>query len=192
MSERMIRTLHQGIDEVPPGRRSVALGTFDGVHLGHRAVIAAAHATGLRLGVSTMAATFHPRPATVIRPGTPPASLSGITERIRMLYQAGADEVVMMRFTPELARLTAVEFVQQVLVDRFGAVAITVGEDFRFGHDRLGGVEAMLAGEAVEGVHHAARLVVGCREHFVDDHPAADGVAHDDIREGAADVDAEQ
>jgi riboflavin kinase/FMN adenylyltransferase len=70
MSERMIRTLHQGIDEVPPGRRSVALGTFDGVHLGHRAVLEAAHATGLRLGVSTMAATFHPRPATVIRPGT--------------------------------------------------------------------------------------------------------------------------
>ncbi|MGI9117662.1 MAG: bifunctional riboflavin kinase/FAD synthetase [Gaiellales bacterium] len=143
MTERQVRTLHQGIDEVPPGRRSIALGTFDGVHLGHRAVIAAAKAAGDRLGVSTMAATFHPRPATVIRPGTPSASLSGITERIRMLYQAGADEVVMMRFTAQLAELSAQEFVEQVLVDRFGAVAIAVGEDFRFGHDRRGGVEAM-------------------------------------------------
>lgn len=143
MSERQIRTLHQGIDEVPPGRRSVALGTFDGVHLGHRAVIAAAKDVGTRLGVSTMAATFHPRPATVIRPGTPAASLSGITDRIRMLYQAGADEVVMMRFTPQLAALSAAAFVEEILVGRFGAVAITVGEDFRFGHDRLDGVDAM-------------------------------------------------
>jgi riboflavin kinase/FMN adenylyltransferase len=143
MTERQIRTLHQGIDEVPPGRRSVALGTFDGVHLGHRAVIQAAKDVGTRLGVSTMAATFHPRPATVIRPGTPAASLSGITERIRMLYQAGADEVVMMRFTPQLAALSAAEFIEEILVGKFGAVAISVGEDFRFGHDRLDGVEAM-------------------------------------------------
>jgi riboflavin kinase/FMN adenylyltransferase len=143
MTERQIRTLHQGIDEVPPGRRSVALGTFDGVHLGHRAVIQAAKDVGTRLGVSTMAATYHPRPATVIRPGTPAASLSGITERIRMLYQAGADEVVMMRFTPQLAALSAAEFIEEILVGKFGAVAISVGEDFRFGHDRLDGVEAM-------------------------------------------------
>jgi len=143
MTERQVRTLHQGIDEVPPGRRSIALGTFDGVHLGHQAVVRAAKEAGTRLQVSTMAATFHPRPATVIRPGTPAASLSGITERIRMLYQAGADEVVMMRFTPQLAALSAAEFVEQVLVGKFGAVAITVGEDFRFGHDRLDGVDAM-------------------------------------------------
>ncbi|MGI9187469.1 MAG: bifunctional riboflavin kinase/FAD synthetase [Gaiellales bacterium] len=156
MTERQVRTLHQGIDEVPPGRRSVALGTFDGVHLGHQAVIRAAKEVGTRLGVSTMAATFHPRPATVIRPGTPSASLSGITERIRMLYQAGADEVVMMRFTPQLAALSAAEFVEQVLVGKFGAVAITVGEDFRFGHDRLDGVEAMLTICAPLGVEVAA------------------------------------
>ena len=142
-AERMVRTLHQGIDEVPPGRRAVALGTFDGVHLGHRAVIAAARAAAQRLGASTMAATFHPRPVTVVHPGTPTASLSGITERIRMLYQAGADEVVIMRFTPELAALSARAFIEDVLIGRFGAVAIAVGEDFRLGHDRLGGVEAM-------------------------------------------------
>ena len=141
--ERMVRTLHQGIDEVPPGRRAVALGTFDGVHRGHQAVIAAAHAAGERLGASTMAATFHPRPATVIRPGTPPNALAGITERIRMLYRAGADEVVVMRFTPELAALSARDFVEQILVGRFGAIAIAVGEDFRFGHDRLGGTDAL-------------------------------------------------
>jgi riboflavin kinase/FMN adenylyltransferase len=161
MTERQVRTLHQGIAEVPPGRRSVALGTFDGVHLGHQAVVHAAKETGDRLGVSTMAATFHPRPATVIRPGTPSASLSGITERIRMLYQAGADEVVMMRFTPQLAALSAREFVEQVLVDALGAVAITVGEDFRFGHDRLGGVEAMQALCEPLGVEVAAVHLLG-------------------------------
>lgn len=144
-AERQIRTLHQGIDEVPPGRRSVALGTFDGVHLGHQAVVAAARRAGERLDASTMAATFHPRPATIVNPGTPSATLSGITERIRMLYRAGADEVVIMRFTPELAALSAREFVEQVLVGRFGAVAVAVGEDFRFGHDRLGDVEQLRA-----------------------------------------------
>lgn len=143
--ERQVRTLHQGIGEVPPGRRAVALGTFDGVHRGHQAVVAAARRAADRLGASTMAATFHPRPATVVHPGTPSATLSGITERIRMLYRAGADEVVVMRFTPELAALSAREFVEQVLVDRFGAVAVAVGEDFRFGHDRLGDVEQLRA-----------------------------------------------
>ena len=143
--ERMVRTLHQGIDEVPPGRRSIALGTFDGVHRGHQAVVAAARTAGERLGVSTMAATFHPRPATVIRPGTPPLALAGITERIRMLYRAGADEVVIMRFTPDLAALTAREFVERILIERFGAVAVAVGEDFRFGRDRFGGIDAMRA-----------------------------------------------
>ena len=89
MTERQIRTLHQGIAEVPPGRRSVAPGTFDGVHLGHQAVIRAAKEAGARLGVSPMAATFHPTPATGIRPGTLSAAPSGNPAQHQRLVQAG-------------------------------------------------------------------------------------------------------
>ncbi len=134
---------YQGTAEVPPGRRAVALGTFDGVHLGHRAVVAAACAAAVRLDAIACAATFHPRPITILQPGTPAATLAGVTQRVRLLEQAGAEDVVLVRFTPALASLNATAFVDEILVERLGAVAVVVGADFRFGRDREGSVETL-------------------------------------------------
>lgn len=132
--------LYQGLGEVPPGRRAVALGTFDGVHLGHRAVVGAAVSGAERLGITACAATFHPRPAVVVKPGTPAETLAGVTQRVRLLGEAGAEEVVILRFDREMAALTATEFVDRVLVEHLGAALVAIGEDFRFGADRAGDV----------------------------------------------------
>jgi riboflavin kinase/FMN adenylyltransferase len=143
--------------DVPAGRRAVALGTFDGVHLGHRAVIAAARAAADREGVPVLAATFDPRPAAVLRPGTPVAALATLEHRIELLGEAGADEVVVLAFTAELAALEPAVFATEILLGRLGAVAVAVGADFRFGRDRAGDVATLSAtcaqaGVAVEGV----------------------------------------
>lgn len=147
----MTRKLFQDVGEVPPGRRAIALGTFDGVHLGHRAVVAAAAAAAERHGVDVCAATFHPRPAVVLRPGTEPQTLAGVTQRVRLLMEAGAEEVVILRFDRTLAELSAQRFVDEILVARLGTVAVAVGEDFRFGADREGDVELLRRAGATHG-----------------------------------------
>jgi len=134
------RQIFQGLGDITPGRRAVALGTFDGVHLGHRAVVAAAVAAAGRFDATACAATFHPRPVTVLRPGTPPNTLAGVALRTRLLLEAGAAEVALLRFDRTLAAMGAEQFVREVLVDRLGAVAVAVGRDFRFGNDRAGDV----------------------------------------------------
>ena len=127
----MTLTMYQNLSEVPAGRRCVALGTFDGVHLGHQAVIQSAVEMAERLGAVPCAATFHPRPATLLRPGTPADTLAGVTQRVRLLGEAGVEEVVIVRFTPAVAVLTAEEFVDQVLIEQLGAVKI--GNDVEIG-----------------------------------------------------------
>ncbi|MFM7553092.1 MAG: bifunctional riboflavin kinase/FAD synthetase [Actinomycetota bacterium] len=155
MTERQI---FQGLGDITPGRRAVALGTFDGVHLGHRAVVRAAVAAAARHDATACAATFHPRPVTVLRPGTPSNTLAGVALRTRLLLEAGADEVALLRFDRGLAELDAEQFVRDVLVERLGTVAVAVGRDFRFGSDRAGdvtllerlGAEHGFAVEAIE------------------------------------------
>lgn len=155
MTERQI---FQGLGDITPGRRAVALGTFDGVHLGHRAVVRAAVAAAARHDATACAATFHPRPVTVLRPGTPSNTLAGVALRTRLLLEAGADEVALLRFDRGLAELDAERFVRDVLVERLGTVAVAVGRDFRFGSDRAGdvallerlGAEHGFAVEAIE------------------------------------------
>ncbi|MBM3679772.1 MAG: bifunctional riboflavin kinase/FAD synthetase [Actinobacteria bacterium] len=132
--------MFQGLGDVTPGRRAVALGTFDGVHLGHRAVVRAAVAAAAHREATACAATFHPRPVTVLRPGTPSNTLAGVALRTRLLLEAGADEVALLRFDRGLAVLDAERFVRDVLVERLGTVAVAVGRDFRFGSDRSGDV----------------------------------------------------
>jgi riboflavin kinase/FMN adenylyltransferase len=121
----------------------VALGTFDGVHLGHRRVIAAAVERARALGVPAMVATFHPRPVTVLLPDRAPEALSTVGRRIELLGEAGADEVVVIRFDAELASLEADEFCERILAGRLGAKVVVTGSDFHFGHARTGTPETL-------------------------------------------------
>jgi cytidyltransferase-like protein len=118
-------------DELEPAERAVAIGTFDGVHRGHRAVIEAAKATGLR----SVVVTFHPHPRSVL--GYEVNLLATLERRIALIERVGPDELLIVAFTPELSRLAPDEFVRDVL-EPLGTRVVVAGEGFRFGSGRRG------------------------------------------------------
>ena len=117
--------------ELDAGERSVAIGSFDGVHLGHRRVLDAARAAG----APATAVTFWPHPRLVL--GNQVELLSTLERRLELLDEAGMDEALVVEFTPELARLDPAEFAESLL-RRIGVRAIAVGENFRFGQAAAG------------------------------------------------------
>lgn len=116
----------------------VCLGVFDGVHLGHRALIAEARYAADELGLPLVVVTFDPHPAAVLRPIAAPKSLASISERVRLLKQAGADEVDILRFDEGMSHETPEEFVDSVLVRRLDARVVVVGSNFVFGAGAAG------------------------------------------------------
>jgi riboflavin kinase/FMN adenylyltransferase len=123
-------------DELPAGERTVAIGSFDGVHLGHRRVLEAAQAQG---GTTTVV-TFWPHPRLVL--GNRVDLLSSLERRLELLGEAGMDEALVVEFTPELAKLEPAEFAESLL-RRIGTRTIAVGEDFRFGRGATGDVDLL-------------------------------------------------
>lgn len=119
----------------------VALGNFDGVHLGHQVVLRRAVEEGRRLGLRAVAATFDPHPRAVLRPGKEPKLLTTLEVRRELLLAYGVDEVRVIRFDRELSEKGPREFVREVLVEELGAVAVVVGENFRFGYKASGDVD---------------------------------------------------
>lgn len=147
-------------DEVPAdvGRTVVTVGNFDGVHHGHVRVLNRACEQRIALGADrVVVATFDPHPMAVLRPEHAPIALTTIAERATLLKAAGADAVLVIPFSREIAGWTPEEFVERVLVDTLQAAGVVVGANFRFGHKAAGDV-AMLtrAGEKygfeVEGI----------------------------------------
>ena len=118
-------------EELPAAERAVAIGSFDGVHLGHRRVLEAARSAGS----PATAVTFWPHPRLVL--GNQVELLSPLERRLELLDDAGMDEVLVVEFTPELARRQPAEFAESLLHE-IGARVIAVGEDFRFGHAAAG------------------------------------------------------
>jgi riboflavin kinase / FMN adenylyltransferase len=116
----------------------VALGNFDGVHLGHQAVLRRAVEEGRRRDVKVVAATFHPHPRSVVGTGGPPGLLTPVELRREVLLGYGADEVVVIPFDRDLSRKRPEQFVRDVLVGEIGAEVVVVGENFRFGHRAAG------------------------------------------------------
>jgi len=118
----------------------VALGNFDGVHLGHKEVLRRAVEEGELRGMRVVAATFHPHPRAVLGAGDPPMLLTPLGLRRETLLRCGADEVVEIPFDLELSRKSPEEFVRDVLVGEIGAGVVVVGENFRFGYRAAGDV----------------------------------------------------
>src|SRR5438046_2052245 len=117
--------------ELAAAERAVALGTFDGVHRGHLAVVEAARALGLR----TTVVTFDPHPRTVL--GNRVELLSTLERRLELLADAGVAETLVVEFTPDLARREPADFAESLL-RRIGTRVIVVGENFRFGRAAAG------------------------------------------------------
>lgn len=118
----------------------VVLGNFDGVHLGHQAVVRRAAEEGKKRGMKVVAATFDPHPRAVLKPGEEPRLLTTLDLRREALIRYGVDEVRVIRFDRKLSRKSPEEFVRDVLVGEIGAGVVVVGENFRFGHKASGDV----------------------------------------------------
>ncbi len=137
-----------GLAEIPPGWGAsggcvVTVGFFDGVHRGHQVVVRRAVALAHERGVPAVVLTFDPHPSEIVRPGTHPPLLSTPAHRTDLMEALGVDAVLMLPFTLELSKLTPEEFVRQVLVERLHAVAVVVGQNFRFGHRAAGNIETL-------------------------------------------------
>jgi len=124
------------LTEAEPRPRRIAVGEFDGVHLGHREVIRG----------SDTVLTFEPHPRTVVSPDAAPKLLTSLAVKADLVASLGVEELVVIPFDREFAALGAREFVDRVLVERLGATHVSVGENFRFGH-RTSGDTALLASD---------------------------------------------
>lgn len=113
---------------------TVAIGNFDGVHLGHRLLLERAKAIGAPLAVLT----FEPHPRTFLMPDTMPFRLTSAESKEKALIEAGADRVIPLTFDAALASMPAERFVREILVDRLGVGTVVIGHDYRFGRDRGG------------------------------------------------------
>lgn len=127
----------------PRGPLHLAIGVFDGVHVGHQLLVQTVARHAQSTGGTAMAATFDPLPIEVFAPGAPPSALTEIDERCALLLGAGARAVVVFHFTPEFAALTPDEFVSR-LAAAGDVRTVCVGDDFQFGRDRSGDVRALI------------------------------------------------
>ena len=125
----------------------VAMGNFDGVHLGHRAVIAAALEMGRSHGRPAFALTFEPHPRRFFSPNTPQFRLTDETAKLRLLAGTGLAGAVVMTFDKTRAQTSAQDFIHHDLIERLGVSGIAVGYDFHFGKGRVGS-PSLLVSEA--------------------------------------------
>src|SRR5229473_544916 len=126
------------------GRGSVlAIGNFDGIHLGHQAILKEATDRAAKSGAVATALTFEPAPRKVLRPETAPKRLSTNEQRLEWFRVVGVEAAVVMPFTLELSKLSPQEFVEKILVNELQVRALLVGENFRFGHKQAGDTQLL-------------------------------------------------
>jgi len=180
--------LHRTFTAKTASARVLAIGNFDGLHLGHRALLERLTATARQHGLAPAVMTFEPHPRELFSPEQAPARLTSLREKLALLDSCGIEEVFLLHFSRKLAGLTAAEFIERVLVQGLAVRHLIIGDDFRFGKGRAGdfamlqaagqqhgfGVEAMhtieIGGERVSSsavrdvlgagdLEHAARLL---------------------------------
>ena len=125
------------------GRTVATIGNFDGMHLGHQHVVRRAREVAAEVGTEAVidgvvAVTFDPHPIAVLRPEHAPPTLTTIDQRLRLLGEAGVDDVLVIPFSREIAGWTPGEFIDRILVDTLHVKAVVVGANFRFGNRAAG------------------------------------------------------
>jgi riboflavin kinase/FMN adenylyltransferase len=133
---RIVRGLPSVPPEAPPA--AVALGVFDGVHLGHRAILGLAVSHASAADMRSVACTFDPHPMEILQPGRAPQAITTLEERLALIEGCGLDVAVVLSFTRELAGMEPEAFVKDVLVVRLGARDVVVGFNHRFGRGARG------------------------------------------------------
>ena len=130
----------------------IALGNFDGFHLGHQTVVARARDRARAEGRPLIIATFDPHPVRFFSPDAPPFKLTTLDQRARLFQEAGANAMLVFHFDAELAGESADEFVRERIAARTGAAAIVTGQDFTFGKGRTGNADTLAALGAAHGI----------------------------------------
>jgi len=153
----------RGLDALPPadGPTVVTVGFFDGVHVGHQAVLGRAVEEAARRGIRSVAVTFDRHPREILTPGREPRLLTTVERKAELIVATGIDMVVVLEFTESFSRWTAEEFIERVLVDGLRVQHSVVGADFTFGFKALGTPEMLIeigpshgfTAERVELVH---------------------------------------
>ena len=125
---------------MPGPGTAVTIGAYDGVHLGHRALLDDLCGRAAGAGLSTVVVTFDRHPAYVVRPSSAPKQLTSLEQKLELLAECGIDRTLVVPFDAGRAEESAEDFVKEVLVDESSARLVVVGEDFHFGHGRRGNV----------------------------------------------------
>ncbi len=135
-----------GLDALPiaADRTVVTVGFFDGVHLGHRAVLERTTEAARERDVPALAVTFDRHPREVLTPGSEPRLLTTVDRKAALIEEAGIDVLVVLEFTPEFSRRTADDFIASVLVGGLHAVHCVMGANFTFGHRAAGNVDLLI------------------------------------------------
>jgi riboflavin kinase/FMN adenylyltransferase len=145
--------LIRGLHNVRAAHRGAAItiGTFDGVHVGHQAMIRRLREQARQLGVPATVLTFEPTPREYLDPARAPARLTTLRERLPLLDRAGADYCLLMRFDDHLRTVRGAEFVDRLLVARLGVRHVLVGHDFRFGYKGEADAQALRRASTASG-----------------------------------------
>lgn len=143
MSKKRVMQLVRGLQNLRPLHRGcvATIGNFDGVHRGHQAILARLRERAVELGVPSCVVIFEPQPREYFAPDTAPARLARLRDKVALLAAEGVDRVLCLAFNQRLSKLSAAEFVDTILVDGLGVKHLEVGDDFRFGCDRVGDFE---------------------------------------------------
>lgn len=147
-----MRVFH-GFDALPHFEHpAVTVGSYDGVHLGHRALLRCLVAAARRAGGESVVMTFEPHPRVTLGRAEGLRLLTSLDEKLRLLAAEGVDNTIVMAFDATFSRLSGREFLRDYVVGRVGAETLIVGYDHRFGHDRADGSVACDLGLTVETV----------------------------------------
>jgi riboflavin kinase/FMN adenylyltransferase len=169
----------------PEGGTVVTIGAYDGVHLGHRALIGRVRSMAATLGCQSAVVTFDRHPATVVRPESAPKLLTDLDQKLELLAGTGVDYTLVVRFDKERSQESAADFVHEVLVRCLQAQAVVVGHDFHFGHGRQGNVPMLQAMGAELGFDVLGISLVGDEHEAISSTRIRGLLAEGDVAGGA-------
>ncbi len=132
--------VYRALEEVPAAERIVAIGNFDGVHIGHQRIITDAVKAAAKAGCRSMVITFNPPPLSVIAPAKCPPILTPLNVKTDLIGQRGADDLLIIPFTKEFSRLPPDQFCRLLFGSNLGAAEVIVGSNFRFGFKAAGDI----------------------------------------------------
>jgi riboflavin kinase / FMN adenylyltransferase len=164
----------------------LTIGNFDGLHLGHRAMLERLTARGAELGLPTTVMTFEPHPRELFAPEQAPARLTSLREKLQLLDGCGVDRAFVCHFSRRLAGLPAEEFIERILVNGLAAKHIIIGDDFRFGKGRAGDFAMMQSAGQTHGFGVEAMHTVEVMEERVSSSAVREALAAGNLEHAAA------